>query len=144
VQQNESSGNSGRTSGESGEEPGEGSDSIAAARLSPDGRSEGRRPPKQALAIQLEERSPSALRGGEVSLSGRVGDAASHGVAGVRVEIWISAQRRDERMLLGVCITDAAGAFHAALGVPPDLQVGDYRLLVVTPGDSHFAAAIAP
>lgn len=141
VQQNESSGNSGR---ESGEEAGERSDSTAAERLSPDGRSEGRRQPRQALAIQLEERSPSALRGGEVSLSGRVEDAASHGVPGVRVEIWISAQRRDERMLLGVCVTDAAGVFHAALGVPPDLQVGDYRLLVLTPGDSRFAAAIAP
>jgi transglutaminase-like putative cysteine protease len=144
VQHNESSGNSGRANGEPGEEAGEGTDSSAAARTTQDGRSEGRRQPKQPLAIQLEERSPAALRGGEVSLSGRVEDAASHGVAGVRVEIWISAQRRDERMLLGVCVTDAAGAFNASLGVPPDLQVGDYRLLVLTPGDSRFAAAIAP
>jgi hypothetical protein len=47
-------------------------------------------------------------------------------------------------MLLGVCVSDASGAFHVSLGVPPDLQVGDYRLLVLTPGDSRYAATVAP
>ena len=146
VQQNETSGNSERAK-QAGGEPGEDGDAAESSngeRVTPEGRSEGRRQPRKALAIQLQERSASVLRGGEVSLTGRVEDAASQGVAGVRVEVWISAQRRDERMLLGVCVTDATGAFHAALGVPPDLQVGDYRLLVLTPGDSRHAAAIAP
>jgi hypothetical protein len=142
VQQNESSENGARGAASS-EENAQAADGNG-GRIEPEGRSEGRRPPKQVLAIQLEERAPSALRGGEVSLSGHVEDAASHGVGGVRVEVWISAQRRDERMLLGVCVTDAQGGFHVSLGVPPDLQVGDYRLLVLTPGDSRYAAAIAP
>jgi protocatechuate 3,4-dioxygenase beta subunit len=145
VQQNESSENRERAK-QAGAEPGEDGDAAESSngeRVTPEGRSE-RRQPRKALAIQLLERSPSVLRGGAVSLTGRVEDAASQGVAGIRVEVWISAQRRDERMLLGVCVTDATGAFHAALGVPPDLQVGDYRLLVLTPGDSRHAAAIAP
>jgi transglutaminase-like putative cysteine protease len=146
VQQNESSENRERAT-QAGGEPGEDGDAAESSngeRVTPEGRSDGRRQPRKALAIQLQERSPSVLRGGEVSLTGRVEDAASQGVAGVRVEVWISAQRRDERMLLGVCVTDATGAFHAALGVPPDLLVGDYRLLVLTPGDSRHAAAVAP
>jgi transglutaminase-like putative cysteine protease len=139
VQRDSSSG-----SGDPGED-GTASQDNAAARQVAEGRSGGRRQPRQSLAIQLDERTPSALRGGEVSLSGRVEDAASNnGVAGVRVEVWISAQRRDERMLLGVCVSEASGAFHVSLGVPPDLQVGDYRLLVLTPGDSRYAAAVAP
>jgi transglutaminase-like putative cysteine protease len=147
VQQNESSGNSERAATRGEGEPGEddeAAESSGGARVTPERRSEGRRQPRKPVAIQLQERSPSVLRGGAMSLAGRVEDAASAGVAGIRVEVWISAQRRDERMLLGVCVTDATGAFHAELGVPPDLQVGDYRLLVLTPGDSHYAAAIAP
>lgn len=146
VMHDESTANAERSDERAGEQTSEDGEASGqnGSRAAQEGRSGGRRVPKQTLAIQLEERSPSALRGGEVSLAGRVEDAASHGVAGVRVEVWISAQRRDERMLLGVCLTDSSGAFHASLGVPPDLQVGDYRLLVLTPGDSHYAAAFAP
>jgi hypothetical protein len=143
VKQDESSGNGGRAKLSSNPDS-EDADGSGSSERTPDGRSEGRRTPKQALAIHLEERSPSALRGGAVALSGHVEDAALRGVAGVRVEVWIVADRRDERMLLGVCVTDATGVFHAELGVPPDLQVGDYRLLVLTPGDARYAAAIAP
>lgn len=141
VQQDPSSGNDG--SRESGTDS-TGRQDEGSARTATDGRSAGRRQSRQPLAIQLDERSASAVRGSEVSLSGRVEDAASNGVGGVRVEVWISAQRRDERMLLGVCVTDASGAFQASLGLPPDLQVGDYRLLVLTPGDARYAAAVAP
>jgi hypothetical protein len=146
VSHDEPAGNAERADERGGEQTSEDGEASGRSgdRVTPEGRSAGRRAPKQALAIQLEQRSASALRGGEVSLAGRVEDGASHGVAGVRVEVWISAQRRDERMLLGVCVTDSSGAFHAALGVPPDLQVGDYRLLVLTPGDSRYAAAVAP
>ena len=102
------------------------------------------RAPRTPLVIRLHERERTALRGSELTLSGRVLDQAARGIAGVRVEVWIASQPRNERMLLGVCVTDGSGDFHAALGVPPDLQVGDYRLLVLTPGDSQYSAAVAP
>jgi hypothetical protein len=46
-------------------------------------------------------------------------------------------------MLLGVCVSDARGEFQASLGVPPDLAVGDYALVVSTPGNAKYAAATA-
>jgi hypothetical protein len=45
--------------------------------------------------------------------------------------------------LLGVTVTRESGAFHGVFGVPPDLPVGDYRLLVRSPGDDRFAPARA-
>jgi transglutaminase-like putative cysteine protease len=111
---------------------------------------------RKPLVIRLHERAPSALRGAALSLSGRVVDDGSRGVAGLRVEVWIASRGedkagttrspapRDERMLLGVCVTDPTGAFQTSLGVPPDILVGDYRLIVLTPGDTRYAAAVAP
>ncbi|HKU44657.1 MAG TPA: transglutaminase domain-containing protein, partial [Polyangiales bacterium] len=73
---------------------------------------------RRALSMRLEQRSFSALRGTELQLAGSVVDDAAQGVGGLRVEIWITALRRTERMLLGVCVTEPDGAFHASLGLP--------------------------
>jgi transglutaminase-like putative cysteine protease len=99
---------------------------------------------KRPLALHLAQSSFTALRGTELQLAGSVRNEASEGIPGLRVEIWIASARRDERMLLGVCVSEADGEFHASLGVPPDLHVGDYRLVVLTPGDARYAAAVAP
>ena len=95
------------------------------------------------LAIAVDQRRERVLRGRQLAISGRV-QAAGRGVAGQRVEISLAAPDRRERMLLGVTVTTEGGYFRASLGIPPDLAVGDYRLVVIAPGDEHHGPAIAP
>lgn len=103
------------------------------------GAGSGRRP----LTIHLDQSRHEALRGTPLSLVGRVVDASSQGVAGLRVEVWIAAGAQRQRMLLGVCVTDGGGRFATSLGIPPDLAVGDYALTVSTPGNAQYTAAVA-
>jgi hypothetical protein len=97
-------------------------------------------PGKAPLHIALDDRRISALRGGQLVLTGRLYDDAEHGVPGLRVEIWIAQTKRRERMLLAVQVTDADGYFRAPFGVPADLDVGDYKLIVRSEGDATHLA----
>jgi hypothetical protein len=99
---------------------------------------------RAALSVELDQRHASVLRGEQLSVSGRVHDAAGEGVAGLRIEVSLAAEARRERMLLGVTVSTAHGAFVGAFGIPPDLAAGDYQLVVVTPGNTKYAPAIAP
>lgn len=82
------------------------------------------------------------LRGGIVPVSGiaRSGDL---GVAGLRIEVLLSAERGGSERLLGVTVTNEHGAFRTTVGVPPDVAVGDYRLVVRSPGDARVRPAMA-
>jgi transglutaminase-like putative cysteine protease len=115
----------------------------ASAASAPAAASGGVRAERLPLTIQLERSRHEALRGARLSLAGRVVDASAQGVAGLRVEAWIAADGVRQRMLLGVCVTDGGGRFETALGIPPDLLVGDYALTVLTPGNAQYAAAVA-
>jgi len=64
-------------------------------------------------------------------------------VAGLRVEVSFAAEDRRDRLLLGIAVTGESGAFTGSFGVPTDLQLGDYRLVVLTPGDAEHAPAMA-
>jgi hypothetical protein len=99
--------------------------------------------PRQPLQLVLSERRLSALRGRTLLVAGEARALGGQGVAGLRVEISLAAEGRRDRLLLGVGVTGVDGAFAAQLGVPPDLEPGDYRLVVVTPGDATHAPAIA-
>jgi hypothetical protein len=90
---------------------------------------------KTPLHVTLSDRRMSAVRGGKLVLTGRVLSGAEQGVAELRVEVWIARDKQRERMLLGVSVTDADGYFRTAFGVPPDLDVGDYRVVIVSQGD---------
>ena len=46
-------------------------------------------------------------------------------------------------MLLGVMVTDEAGGFSGELSLPRDLSPGDYRLIVLTPGNAQYLPALA-
>jgi len=97
---------------------------------------------KRPLQIALEDRRLSALRGGKLVLTGQVRDEAGRGVEGLRVELWIQHTARKQRMLLAVQVSDRDGNFRADFGVPPDLAVGDYRLIARTEGDAgHLGAS---
>jgi hypothetical protein len=95
------------------------------------------------LRVLLDQRHLSALRGTELSVSGRVQNATGQGIAGLRVEISLAAEARRERMLLGVAVSGARGNFSGAFAIPPDLAAGDYKLVVVTPGNATYLPAIA-
>jgi hypothetical protein len=95
------------------------------------------------LEVTLQERRFEALRGDALTLAGNVHDAAGNGIAGLRVEVSLAADGRRERMLLGVAVTGPDGRFDGAFSLPTDLAPGDYRLVVVTPGNSKYQPAIA-
>ena len=95
------------------------------------------------LAIALQERRMQVRRGSELALRGRVQDGGGEGVSGLRIEVSLAAEQRRERMLLGVTVSGQGGEFQGRFGVPPDLAAGDYRLVVVTPGNDRYLPALA-
>jgi hypothetical protein len=98
--------------------------------------------PKQRVHIALEDRRVTALRGGKLVLTGQLLDDAQQGLPGLRVEIWILRPSREQRMLLAVQVSDQEGYFRADFGIPPDLSVGDYRLVARSQGDlTHLPAS---
>ena len=103
--------------------------------------------PRAAIAIHLDGSAFEVFRGRSLDLSGRVvlaepGSAlpGSEVPAGLRIEVLVSGPR--ER-LLGVTVSRSGGLFRGTFGIPPDVAVGTYRLVVRTPGNRHFAAAVA-
>jgi len=93
------------------------------------------------LRIVVDRRHHDAFRGRSIEVGGRITDPLGHGVPTMRVEILLSG---DRELLLGVAITGAGGRFDATVGIPPDIPVGDYRLLVRSPGDEGHEPAVAP
>ena len=100
-------------------------------------------PSREPLQLALAQRQLSALRGQNLLVAGEARALGGKRVAGLRIEISLAAEGRRDRLLLGVSVTDADGAFVAQLGVPPDLDPGDYRLVVVTPGNETYSPAVA-
>jgi hypothetical protein len=100
-------------------------------------------PAKRALHLSIDDRRIQAVRGGKLVLTGRAVEDGERGVPGLRVEVWILRQERQQRMLLAVQVSDADGYFRADFGVPPDLAVGDYRLIVRSDGDAQHLPAIS-
>ena len=98
-------------------------------------------PEKLPVHIALEDRRITALRGGKLVLTGQLLDSAQQGVPGLRVEIWILKPAQHQRMLLAVQVSDQDGYFRADFGIPPDLSVGDYRLIARSQGDATHLPA---
>ncbi|MCA9536279.1 MAG: hypothetical protein KC593_21485 [Myxococcales bacterium] len=97
--------------------------------------------PREGVQVRLSAASSEVLRGRALDLEGQVTNAAGAPVASMRVEVLLAG--RGER-LLGVAVTDARGRFFGAFGVPHDLAVGDYRLVVRTPGDAQHLPGALP
>lgn len=94
------------------------------------------------LALTLDVRRHEVFRGRELEVTGRA-EGGGVGVVGLRVEVFLRAPATDREWLLGVTVTNEQGRFRALFGVPPDLAVGDYELVVRTPGDPTWGPAIA-
>ncbi len=116
---------------------------MAGSRPPGAGNAAGPRDARKPLKLALKDRRDSVLRGQKLSVGGRVTDDAGQGVAALRIEVSLSSTARKERMLLGVTVTDDTGYFRASVGVPPDLAVGDYRLVVLTPGSAQYLPVVA-
>lgn len=98
---------------------------------------------RMPLTLTVEQQRSNSMRGGELVVSGMLSDARGTPRPGLRVEISLAAADRTARLLLGVTVTDVEGRYRATLGLPADLPVGDYRLVVVTPGDEDYLPARA-
>ena len=97
---------------------------------------------RRPLTLTVDRRAFEVFRGRELEVTGgaRSGGGA---VAGLRVEALLRAPRGDREWLLGVTVTDENGHYRGVYGVPPDLPVGDYQLLVRSPGNRELSAATA-
>jgi len=93
------------------------------------------------VELRLERHRFEAFRGRRIELSGRVRDPHGAGVPGLRIEVGLHGSGGPRR--LGATVTEEDGWFNVSLGVPPDLTVGDYSLVVHTPGDAHHLPATA-
>jgi hypothetical protein len=98
------------------------------------------RPVARPLRLTLEGREFEVLRGRRLELVGRALDPDDVGVAGLRVEV---VARGTIERLLGVTVTREGGHWQASVGVPPELPVGDYTLVVRTPGSDRYFPATA-
>jgi hypothetical protein len=98
---------------------------------------------RSPVRLTLDHRRASVLRGAKLAISGRAQDASGAGIAGLRVEVSLASPERRARMLLGVGVSDGQGYFRGSYGVPLDLDVGDYQLVVLTPGNEAHLPAIA-
>ncbi len=94
--------------------------------------------PRRPLELALDRRSFEVFRGRELEVTG-VARGPDGGAPGLRIEVLLRAPRGGQERLLGVTVSREAGTFRGVFGVPPDLPVGDYRLVVRTPGDAHYA-----
>lgn len=100
---------------------------------------------RQPLTLRLERTRSVAQRGGVMRVAGQLRDGRGLGRPGMRIEVSLASDDDADasRLLLGVTVTDADGAFRAELGLPPDLALGDYRLQVVAPGNADYLPATA-
>ena len=98
------------------------------------------RPVARPLRLRLTTRTFNVFRGRMLPVVGRAFDPDGGGVAGLRVEVLL---RQSSERLLGVTVSGEDGAFRAVVGVPSDLSVGEYELIVRSPGNEAFLPATA-
>ena len=92
------------------------------------------------LRLTVDTNEYEVFRGRSLSVSGRALDPDGQGVEGLRVEVLLRGAR--ER-LLGVTVTGPGGTYRTTVGVAQDLEVGEYRLVVRSPGNADFFPARA-
>ncbi len=97
-------------------------------------------PAPRPVRMSVAPREAEVYRGQTLTFQGLALDPDDGGVSGLRVEVLL--QGPTER-LLGVTVTRPDGSYRATVGVPPELPVGHYRLVVRTPGDEAHLPATA-
>lgn len=99
--------------------------------------------PEQAPAtpaeVSVRAVDRDVRRGLPLHLQGEVKSGGSP-CAHVRVDVQLRGGGLSAGVVLGSLSTDARGVYDGAVVVPRDLAVGDYQLVVVTPGDARCGA----
>lgn len=97
---------------------------------------------QRPVRLMLGEQDFAPFRGHTFAVEGVAVDPDGEGAPRLRVEVYLREPRRER--LIGVTVTGEDGAFHANADIPPDQPVGDYHLVVRTPGNEYFFEATAP
>ncbi len=95
---------------------------------------------RRPLLLAVDQTRFSVFRGRSISVSGRASSGGGAPAAGQRIEVLLDAA---EPLLLGVTVSRDDGEFHGSFGVPPEIDVGEYGLLVRSPGDLVYLPARA-
>ena len=97
--------------------------------------------PRRATRTTLYSSTSSVFRGKRIQAWGQV-QAGAVGVAGLRVEIYLSKDGQ-EAILLGATVTNALGAYKARVPVPQGIDVGRYKIFAATPGDADHGPSLS-
>ncbi|MBK7581270.1 MAG: transglutaminase domain-containing protein [Myxococcales bacterium] len=137
--------NAGATSGADGGaqlDGGSSSGSTPVANIGPGVADGGTTPADERPASKLgvNVKSGQVRRGEPLAVVGRV-EADGEGCRGVRVDF---ALRSDSGKLIPIQSLSAGedGKYDGAIVVPPNLEVGEYELVVSTPGDARCGAGV--
>jgi len=98
-------------------------------------------PKTHRTQITIYTAAHTILRGKSLLVWGAI-QARKRGVAGLRVEIYLS-QDGDQAQLLGATETRALGAYRVNVLIPKGIAVGHYRLYATTPGDETHSASLS-
>jgi len=100
---------------------------------------------KTSTTILVREASTSGFRGESIEIRGRLADDGDLGVAGQRVDLYLSKVEfgGDNATLVGHTVTLGDGSFATKVAIPRDLDLGDYEVYAATPGDDTYAPALS-
>lgn len=93
-------------------------------------------PERPASVVLIQGVDKDVRRGLPIHVKGTV-VAEGSPCARVRVDVVVTGRGLPDGRALGSLSTDDAGAFDGAVVVPRDLDLGDYELVVVSPGDTR-------
>ncbi|PIE05541.1 MAG: hypothetical protein CSA75_04210 [Sorangium cellulosum] len=86
--------------------------------------------------IQIVDSDRRVLRGSPMRVEGKVSaDVGSCGF--VRVNVFLKDPKTSSRYEIGAVSTDENGRFSGSVIVPLEIRVGDYDVVVATPGDAR-------
>jgi transglutaminase-like putative cysteine protease len=96
---------------------------------------------RSRLVLSVDRSEYQVYRGRGFDVSGRATGGSGAAAPGLRIEVLLAGP--DEQHLLGVTVTRADGYYTGHFGIPPKIAVGEYDLIVRSPGDDDFLAATA-
>jgi len=98
--------------------------------------------PSPVLVVTLADEQ--ALRGGDLHVEGRV-SVNGKGLADHAVDVYLAlaGMHGADPLLLGRAVTEADGNFRSDFAVPPTLRLRTYDILLSSPGDAYYNAAVS-
>jgi transglutaminase-like putative cysteine protease len=101
-------------------------------------------PDRRSARVTLQSAGRRVFRGEPLEVAGRITDGDT-GVAGLRVNLYLAPSGGGGRgaRQVGETVTDATGAFHQTLVLPPDFPLGDHEVYAATPGNDALAGGVS-